>query len=305
MILCFNENMNLYQQISTNKRKTYIIVGFFIMFVAMVGYIFGEAQGGYGTSFLPIALTFSLVTSLGSYFYGDKLVLFMNGARPADKKKDFNFYTSVENLAIASGLPMPKLYVIESNAMNAFATGRDPQHAVVCATRGLLERLDRSDIEGVIAHELSHVKNYDIRVMLIVSVLVGVVAYMADFFMRSLWWGRGNRDNKRGGGIIMVLALTVALISPFVAMLIQLAISRRREYLADASGVLLTRNPEGLADALEKIKNDSQKLETASTGTAHLFISNPFKSKNVSGFLTNLFNTHPPIEERIRILRSM
>lgn len=298
--------MNLYSQIAANRRKTIIIMVFFVVFIMMVAYLFGEAQGGYGASFLPIALTFSLLTSLGSYFYGDKLVLFMNGAHAADKKRDFNFYTTVENLSIASGLPMPKLYVIESGSINAFATGRDPKHAIVCATRGLLERLDRSDIEGVIAHELSHIKNFDIRLMLIVSVLVGVLVYMADFFMRSLWWGRGNRDSKnKGGGIIMILALLVAVLSPILATLIQLAISRKREYLADASGVLLTRNPEGLADALEKIKNDSEKLETANHGSAHLFISNPFKGKDVGGFLSNLFNTHPPIEERIRILRSM
>ncbi len=297
--------MNLYSQIAANRRKTIIIMGFFVLFIAMVGYLFGEAQGGYGGSYLFIGLTFSLITSLGSYFYGDKLVLAMNGARPADKKRDFNFYTAVENLSIASGLPMPKLYVIESNAMNAFATGRDPQHAVVCATRGLLERLDRSDIEGVIAHELSHVKNYDIRLMLIVSVLVGVVAFMADMFNRSLFWGRRSRDNRKGGGLLLIIGIILAILTPLIAVLIQLAISRRREFLADASGVLLTRNPQGLADALEKISQDNKPLETASTGTAHLFISNPFKNKEFTGKISNLFNTHPPIEERIRILRSM
>lgn len=298
--------MNLYSQISANQRKTIIIMAFFVLFIATVAYLFGQAQGGYGASFLPLALVFSLLTSLGSYFYGDKIVLFMNRARPADKKRDFNFYTVTENLCLASGIPMPKLYVIESPAMNAFATGRDPNHAALCATRGLLQRLDRSDIEGVVAHELSHIKNFDIRLMLIVAVLVGVIAYMADFFLRSLWWGRGSRDSKnRGGGLIMLLALIVALVSPLIAILIQLAISRRREYLADASAVLLTRNPQGLADALEKIKNDSQFLETANHGTAHLFISNPFKGKDIGGFFTNLFNTHPPIDERIKILRSM
>lgn len=298
--------MNLYSQISANRRKTIIIMVFFVLFIATVAYLFGQAQGGYGASFLPLALTFSLFTSLGSYFYGDKVVLFMNGARPADKKRDFNFYTVTQNLCIAAGLPMPALYVIESEALNAFATGRDPKHAVVCATRGLLERLDRSDIEGVIAHELSHVRNFDIRLMLIVSVLVGVIAYMADFFLRSLWWGSRSRDSKnRGGGIVALFAILLAILAPILAILIQLAVSRQREYLADTSGVLLTRNPEGLADALEKIKNDSKRLETANHGTAHLFIANPFKGKDVGGWLANLFNTHPPIEERIRILRSM
>lgn len=297
--------MNLYSQISANRRKTIIIMVFFVFFIATVAYLFGEAQGGYGTSFLPLALTFSLATSLGSYFYGDKVVLFMNGARPADKKRDFHFYTVTENLCIAAGLSMPALYVIESPALNAFATGRDPKHAVVCATRGLLERLDRSDIEGVIAHELSHVKNFDIRLMLIVSVLVGVIVYMADFFMRSLWWGGRSRDSKNRGGIVALFAILLAILAPILATLIQLAVSRQREYLADASGVLLTRNPEGLADALEKIKNDSKLLEQANHGTAHLFISNPFKGKDMGGWFANLFNTHPPIEDRIRILRSM
>lgn len=298
--------MNLYQQIATNKRKTFVIIIFFVLFVAMVGYIFGEAQGGYGGNWLFLALIFSTLTSLGSYFYGDKLVLAMNSARPADKKKDFHFYTVTENLCIAAGLPMPKLYVIESPALNAFATGRDPKHAVVCATRGLLERLDRSDIEGIVAHELSHIKNFDVRLMLIIAVLVGVVAYMADFFMRALWWGGRSRDDKnRGGGIFLLIGIVVALITPLIATLIQLAISRRREYLADASGVLLTRNPEGLADALEKIKNDNENLDSANHGTAHLFIANPFKNKKISNWVTNLFNTHPPIAERIRILKSM
>lgn len=296
--------MNLHSYIASNKRKTYLIMGFFVLFICTVGYIFGEAQGGYGDNFLFFALIFSLFTSFASYFYGDKLVLSLSGARIADKKKDFDFYSVCENLSIASGLPMPKLYVIESNAMNAFATGRDPKHAVVCVTTGLLERLDRSDIEGVVAHELSHVKNYDIRLMLIVSVMVGSIAVLADFFMRSLWWGRG-RDRDKSNGLFIAFAIIAALLAPLAATLIQLAISRRREYLADASGVMLTRNPEGLADALEKIAGDRYPLETATHGTAHLFISDPFKGKDVKSFISNLFQTHPPIEERIKILRSM
>lgn len=279
-------------------------MGLFILFMVTVGYIFGEAQGGLGGSYLFIALAFSLITSFGSYFYGDKLVLSLSGARPADKRRDFNFYTVTENLCIAAGLPMPKLYVIESNSLNAFATGRDPKHGVVCATRGLLERLDRSDLEGVIAHELSHIKNFDIRLMLIVSVLVGTIAVLADFFMRSLFWGRG-RDRDKQNGIFIAFAIIAAILAPLAATLIQLAVSRRREYLADASGVMLTRNPEGLADALEKISNDRHPLETATHGTAHLFISDPFKGKDLKSWFANLFQTHPPIEERIKILRSM
>ncbi len=297
--------MNLYQQISLNKRKTFLIIIFFILFVAVLVYLFGQAQGGYGLSFLPLALFLAILSSLGSYFYGDQLVLLMTGAIPADKKRDFHFYSVTENLCIAAGLPLPKLYVIESNALNAFATGRDPKHAVVCVTRGLLERLDRSDIEGVVAHELSHIRNFDIRLMLIVSVIVGLIAYLADFFMRSLWWRSDRSQRQKNNNLTVVLAVIVALIAPLVATLIKLAISRQREYLADASAVLLTRNPQGLADALEKIKNDNERLESASYGTAHLFIANPFKKKSTSEWLTGLFNTHPPIEERIRILRSL
>lgn len=298
--------MNPYNLIASNKRKTFVIMVFFCLFVGMVFYVFGQAYDGYGTSWFVLALFFSIGASFGSYFYGDKIVLAMNGARPADKRKDFDFYTAVENLSIASGLPMPKLYVIESPAMNAFATGRDPKHSVVCATRGLLERLDRSDIEGVIAHEISHIKNYDIRLMLIVAVLVGVVGFLANMFSRSLWLGGRSRDSEsRGNGLFMIFGVILALISPIVATLIQLSISRRREYLADAAAVLLTRNPEGLADALEKLSRDTTPLETVSTGTAHLFIVNPFKGKEFGAKVANLFSTHPPIKERIRILRSL
>lgn len=298
--------MNLYQQISLNKKKSVIIIFFFVLFITTLAYVFERVYGAYGVSFLPLALFLSVLSSLGAYFYGDKIVLLMNGARPADRKRDFNFYTVTENLCIAAGLPMPRLYVIESLALNAFATGRDPKHAVVCVTRGLLEKLDRSDIEGVIAHELSHIRNLDIRLMLLVSILVGIVAYMADFFMRSIWWRRSERSEKdRSHGVLLLIAVVLAVSAPFIATLIQLAVSRQREYLADASAVLLTRNPDGLADALEKIKNDSEVLETANHGTAHLFIANPFKGKDFSKWFANLFNTHPPIEERIRILRAM
>lgn len=280
---------------------------FFVAFISTVGFMMGKAYTGSGASWFIFALGFSLLSSLGSFFYGDRLVLTVSGAHPASKKQDFDFYTVCENIAIASGLPMPKLYVIESEAMNAFATGRDPKHAVVCATRGLLERLNRREIEGVVAHEMSHIQNFDIRLMLIVSVLVGTVAFISNWFMRSLWWGRRSRDNgeSKAGSIFFLIGIILAIISPIIATLIQLAISRRREYLADASGVLLTRYPQGLADALTKISQDRQPLETANNGIAHLFIANPFKGKQATSWFTNLFNTHPPVEERIRILRSM
>jgi heat shock protein HtpX len=297
--------LNIHKQISSNKRKSYIIMALFVVFIATFAYIFGQGSG-YGLGFAGFALILSGLMSLGSYYWSDKIVLAISKAHPADKKQDFDFYTTAQNMAIAAGLPMPKLYVIEDSAVNAFATGRDPKHAVIVATRGLLEKLDRSDIEGVVAHEISHIKNFDIRLMGIVAVLVGTVALLADFFMRSLWWGGGRtRDEKRGNGIFAVIGIIFAIIAPIAATLIQLAISRRREFLADASAINLTRNPEGLADALEKIAADPAILRSASSATAHFYIANPFKGKNLKSKFTNLFNTHPPIEERIKILRGM
>jgi len=296
--------MTIYDEIASNKRKTYIVVAFFIAFITSIAYIFGKANG-YGLSFAGIALILSGLTTFGSYYWSDKIVLALSRARPADPKKDFNFFSVTENLCIASGLPKPKLYVIDDTAPNAFATGRDPNHAVVCATTGILSKLDRAELEGVIAHELSHVRNYDIRLMSIVSILVGTVALLADLFMRSLWFRRGDRDREKGGGIFLIIGIVLAILSPLVATIIQLSISRRREYLADASGVLLTRNPQALARALEKISADKEVLEAASNATAHLYIINPFKGKDFGAFFAGLFNTHPPIEERIRILRSM
>lgn len=296
--------MNIHNQISSNKMKTYLIMVLFTLFIGIVAYVFGEASG-YGLSFTGTALVISGIMSFASYYWSDKVVLALSRARPADPKRDFDFYTVAENMAIAAGLPKPKLYVIEDQAMNAFATGRDPQHAVVVATTGILQKLTRSELEGVIAHEMSHVKNYDIRVMSIVTVLVGFVAIIADMFLRNMWWG-GNRDrDNRGGGVIVIIGLVLGILSPIAAQLIQLAVSRRREYLADASGALLNRNPDALADALEKLAADKNILHTASNATAHLFITNPFKGKSIGNWFASLFNTHPPIEERIRILRAM
>ena len=234
-------------------------------------------------------------------------MLAMSGAKPANRKQHFDFYTVAENLAIAAGLPKPKLYVIDDTAMNAFATGRDPSHAVVCATTGILAKLERRELEGVIAHELSHIKNFDTRLMAVVAVLVGTVAFLADMFLRNLWWGRGrDRDEDRGAGqIMLVVGIALAIITPIVATLIQLAVSRRREYLADASAANLTRYPEGLARALEKLTGDREVLEAATNATAHLYVVNPFKGKQYAAWFSGLFNTHPPIEERITILRAM
>ena len=297
--------MNIYSQISNNKIKTWLMMIGFVVFITLVVWVLGEAMG-YGRSWIAIGLIFSLMTSLGSYFWGDQVILAMSGAREANRQTDFDFFTVTENLAMAAGLPKPKLYVIPDTAMNAFATGRDPNHAIVCATSGILERLDRRELEGVIAHELSHIKNYDIRLMLIVGVLVGTLAFLADWFLRSLWWGgRRDRENRSGGGIFLVVGIVLAILSPILATIIQLAISRQREYLADASGAFITRYPEGLARALEKLSNDKEVLEAATNATAHLYITNPFKGKDFGSWFANIFNTHPPIEERIKRLRAM
>ncbi len=296
--------MNIYSQITSNKLKTYLIIAIFVGLLSVAFYGVGKYVGNPETYF-TIGILFSLVSSFGSYFYSDKIVLSMTGAKPASKEEYFDFYTVTENLAIASGIPMPKLYVIQDEAVNAFATGRDPKHAAVAATTGLLKRLDRTEIEGVIGHELSHVKNYDILVMSMVGVLVGTLVFVSDFVMRSMIWGHGDDDNRKGNVFGGIVFLAFLIILPLMASLIQMAVSRRREFLADASGALLTRNPDALADALEKIAGDSHKLHTASHATAHLFIGNPFGTSKTKDFLMNLFSTHPPMEERVRILRSM
>lgn len=298
--------LSIHSEIRANIWKTYFIMAGFMVFTVIVAYVLGMSLG-YGEGWVFYGLVFSGASAFSSYFWGDKMVLAMSGARPADRKRDFDFYTVTENLCIAAGIPKPKLYVIEDTAMNAFATGRDPKHAVVCATTGLLDRLERRELEGVIAHELSHIKNYDIRLMVVVTVLVGTVAFLADMFLRHLWWGgRRDRDDDRGAGqIMLIVGIALAIITPLIATVIQLAISRRREYLADASGANLTRYPEGLARALAKLDADKEVLEAATNATAHLYVTNPFKGKSFGAWFSNLFNTHPPIEERIKILRSM
>ncbi len=300
--------MTIYSQISANKWRTWFIFFVFIVLISGFFYIIGQYYQS-SNEFLVIGLGISLFSTVGSYYFSDKIVLFTVGAILADKRKHFNFYTVAENLSIASGLPMPKLYVINDPSLNAFATGRNPKHAVICATTGLLQMLDRAELEGVIAHELSHVKNYDILLASVVAVLVGTVALVSDWIMRSLWWGgfgRRDDDNDRGRNPLMFILLIAALIiGPITATLIQLAISRKREFLADADGSLLTRNPQGLASALEKISASSFKMKNATTSTAHLFISNPLKTGRKSTWFVNLFSTHPPVEERIRILKTL
>jgi heat shock protein HtpX len=278
----------------------------FVVFLVFISYVAGEMLG-YGSSFVWTGVLFSLASCFGSYYFGDQIVIAMSGARKADRKKEFDFFTVCENIAIAAGIPKPSLYVIDDSAMNAFATGRDPQHAVVCATRGILERLDRRELEAVVAHEISHIRYYDIRLMAVVAVLAGTIAFVSDMFMRSLWFGgnRRSRDRDDSNGIFIIFGVVLMIASPFIATIIQLAISRNREFLADAGSAELTRNPDALVRALQKISKDSEVLEAASNATAHLYIANPFKGKSSHAWFASLFDTHPPIEERIRALRKM
>jgi heat shock protein HtpX len=307
--------INIYESVAANKRKSAIVIALFTLFVALSIYFITQAFGIYmghepgGLGYFGVALIISGMMSFGSYWFSDKIVLKISGAKPADRNEHFDFYTVAENLALASGLPKPRLYVIEDSATNAFACGRDPENSVVCATTGLLEKLTRTELEGVIAHELSHIRNYDMRLMSVVSVMVGVVALLGDWFLRIGFSG-GGRDNRRSGQIqalIMVLGLIFAFLSPIVANLIKLAISRRREFLADAGSVSITKQPQGLINALQKIANDHEPLEAANKATAHLYIANPFKDKvrSRARMFANLFNTHPPVEDRILALHEM
>lgn len=300
--------MTIYDQIGANKRRTWLLMFFFSFFIMAVAYLFTIALGYRGPGALGFVGIFLIITgimNLGSYYWSDKLVMAISGAKQIKEKDNPTLFRTVENLCIGDGLPMPKIYIMNQAAPNAFATGRDPQHAAVAVTTGLLEKLDKLELEGVIAHELSHIKNYDSRLMTVIVILVGLVALLADFFMRSLLWGGGDDDNRKGAAIFMVLAIIAAILAPIAAQLIQLAVSRRREFLADASGALLTRYPDGLASALEKIAMDATPLKAATTATAHLYIANPFKGKQATNWLTKLFMTHPPVEERIKALKDM
>lgn len=294
--------MTIYNAISSNKLKTWIIFIVFFVITLTASYILAESLG-YGLSFVGIFLVISGVMSFISYYQSDKIVLKMYGAKPVSKKTNPELFNVVENLTIASGMPMPKVYEIKDSALNAFATGRDPKHAAVAVTTGLLASLKRSELEGVIAHELSHIKNYDTRLMSVVAIIVGSLAIISDFFMRSLIFGGGD-DRRNGNALFLALAILAAILAPIAATLMQLAISRKREYLADASGVLLTRYPEGLASALEKISHHPN-VKNANHATAHLFIGNPFRAGKGISWINNLFSTHPPAQERIKILRAM
>lgn len=305
---------NIYEVQSINKTKSALVVVFFVVFVFLATYILAEAFGvyiGYEPSvlgFVGIALIISGTTSFFGYYFSDKIVLGISGARLANKEEDKIYTQVVENLCIGAGLPKPRLYVINDGAPNAFATGRNPENAVICVTLGLLRKLNRTELEGVLAHELTHIKNYDMRLMSVVSVMVGLVALLGDWFLRAGMGRTGRRSGSNSSGsLIIILGIVFAILSPIVAQLIQLAISRRREFMADAGSVAITRQPQGLVSALEKISADHEPLEVANKATAHLYIINPFKdkgNKNIANF-AGLFNTHPPISERIKILREM
>ncbi len=276
----------------------------FVIFISTIVYVFSRALG-YGLSFVGFALILSGIMSIGSYYYSDKLVLAMSGAKEIQKKDNPKLFNTVENLCIGAGLPEPKIYIVDDPSPNAFATGRSPNHSVVCVTQGLLDTLNQTEQEGVIAHELSHVKNYDTRLMGIVAILVGFAVIISDIFLRSLWFRGNDRENSNAQSVFLIVGIVFAILSPIAATLIQLSISRKREFLADASGALLTRYPEGLASALEKISSYPRPLKNANNATAHLFIINPFKGKEVKSWFSGLFDTHPPVKERIKILRSM
>lgn len=289
----------MYSAIAANKRKTWLILFLFIVLIGALGYVAGLVYGN-GYMFTGLALGIALAYALIQYFAAAKIALAVNGAREVTKKDTPGYYRIVENLSIASGLPMPKVYLMNDPSPNAFATGRDPQHAVVCATTGLLDIMNDTELEAVLAHEMSHVKNYDIRVMVIVFGLVSAVGLIADIIMHFFWFGGRDEDNQPNP-IFIIIGIVAAIVAPLIAFLIQMAVSRRREYLADSSGALLTRYPDGLASALERIRDHGSTLKRANTSTAHLFFANPLSKKSFA----NLFSTHPPIEERIKRLREM
>lgn len=298
----------LYTHQDSNIRKTWFLISSFLLFIIGVGYVFSYAYND--SSILVIAVAISIFSSFFGYWFSDKIVLAMSQARLVTRETGKELYNIVENLCITAGLPVPKIYIIDDTAPNAFATGRNPKHAVVAVTTGLLQKLERSELEGVIAHELSHIGNRDILLSTMVAVMVGSVVLLSDWFLRWTWWGGGrrNRDNEGSGqlqAIVFVIAIILAILAPIIATIIQLAISRKREFLADASGALLTRYPDGLANALEKISRDQEPLEVANKATAHLYIVNPLKGKGASVWFAKLFTTHPPIEERVKALKGL
>jgi heat shock protein HtpX len=301
----------MYEEISRNRRGTWVLIVAFIVSVSLLGYVFGQVTQ-FGYAGIIVALLIAVFMSFSSYYYSDKVVLSISGAKPADKEQYRFLYNTVEGLSIAAGLPMPKVYVIDDPAPNAFATGRDPEHSAIAVTTGLLDAMDKLELEGVIAHEMSHIADYDIRLSTLAVVMVGTVILLSSWLRQSAFWGgfRRNRSRDNAGAVIIVIALLLAVLAPIAAQLLRLALSRNREYLADAQGAMLTRYPPGLANALRKLSDDRHVLKSANEATANLFIVNPLKggrkdSDNSGRRRGSLFSTHPPIEERIKRLDKM
>lgn len=297
------EHVSFFDQMSRNKRDSVILVALILGVLYAFVYVFARIYDpGLTFIFLSLAIVVTLVHTSISYYAGAGIVLKSTGAYPADPQKYIYYHNAVEGLAIAAGIPKPDIYVLPGSEINAFASGRDPKHAVIAVTEGALQKLNRNELEGVIAHEMSHIGNYDIRFSMLVAVFVGLVAILSEMFLRSMWYGGGgrNNDDRKGNAILIVVGVILAIVAPIIVRLVQLAISRKREFLADATGAKLTRYPEGLASALEKIEKNNRGNMKVSEAVSHLFISDPKKT-----FMDNVFATHPPIEERIRILRSM
>jgi heat shock protein HtpX len=292
----------MFDEIAANRRRSYLLIISVVLLIVGVVYVFG-LYFDLGHWFLIPAVGFALALAWGSYYYSDQIVLGMSSAQAVVREEEPYLWNTVEGLAIAAGLPMPRPYLIEDTAPNAFATGRDPQHAAIAVTRGLLDKLNRAELEGVIGHEMAHVANFDIRFMTLVSVLVGTVVLLSDWMLRGLRYSRSRRSGGKGGNPLLLIGLVFVILSPVIAQLMKLALSRQREYLADATGARLTRYPEGLASALEKLTADTEPLEVANKATAHLYIINPLTEHR--GKLNSLFSTHPPIEERVKRLRAM
>ena len=293
---------NLYTHKDSNIRKTWFLMTMFLVMVIFLGWLFSTVWQMPEIFYFAVGLSF--IMNCSAYWFSDKVALAMSGAKPASRNSNLELFRIIENLSITAGLPAPRIYIIPGQQINAFATGRNPKHAAVAVTEGALTKLNKNELEGVMAHELSHIGNRDILISSVVVVLSGLIAILADWFMRMSFFGNRDNDN-RGGAILLVVGLVAAILVPIAATLVRLAVSRKREFLADASGALLTRYPEGLASALEKIGREEIPLKHAHNATAHLYISNPFKGKDSHNWFTKLFMTHPPVEERIKILRGM
>ncbi|MEK7664560.1 MAG: M48 family metallopeptidase [Patescibacteria group bacterium] len=297
---------SLYTHADSNIRKTWLLMSGFFVFIILIGWLFGYLLEDQTVLFF--AVIFSGFASFGSYWYSDKIVLAMTRAVPLEHNENQEIYHLVENLCITAGLPLPKIYIIPENQPNAFATGRDIKHSVVALTQGIINKLNKTELEGVIAHELSHIGNKDMLLATVVAILAGIIAMASDMFLRISFWGGGRRrdsDNNKAGALLVVLGIVAAILAPIAASLIQLAISRKREFLADADGALLTRYPEGLASALEKISDDSTPMRITNNATSSLYISSPFKGKQTTNWFIKLFMTHPPVEDRTKALRGM